>query len=213
MGVRHALFPVPTLGASSREGCRLPDAIFHGKRNFRPRSRAVAGIAAAQFRVRLFSLLRLVVAPPACEPGKDTPVTSSRLHHLAQGQRQLLAVRSPCATGLASSLSGCFSLTGQRCLFRHRRLGGRFSRVLPRHRALPGSKLLLSRLSASFAWRRLACWAEASARVFRSVLVRSNNRLPFGQLRFTQRPKPPLHYFTRLAAASHRCSSLGFHFA
>ena len=75
VGVRHTLFPMPTLGASSREGCRLPDAIFHGKRNFRPRSRAVAGVAAARFRVRLFSSLRLVVAPPACEPGQDTPVT------------------------------------------------------------------------------------------------------------------------------------------
>jgi hypothetical protein len=74
MGVRHALFPGPALGASSREGCRLPDAIFHGKRNYRPRSRAVAGVAAARFRVRLFSSLRLMVAPPACEPGKDTPV-------------------------------------------------------------------------------------------------------------------------------------------
>jgi hypothetical protein len=49
-----------------------------------------------------------------------------------------LAVRSPHATGLASSLSGYFSLTGQRCLFRHRRHGGRFSRILPRSRVLPG---------------------------------------------------------------------------
>jgi hypothetical protein len=42
------------------------------------------------------------------------------------------------ATGLASSLSGCVSLTGQRCLFRHRRRCGRFSRTLPRPRVLPG---------------------------------------------------------------------------
>src|SRR5579859_5649586 len=83
MGVRHALFPKPALGAPSR-GCRLPDAILHGKRSFRPRSRAVQRLAAAEFRVRLFSSLGLVVAPPACEPGKDTPVTvGPRLHHLA----------------------------------------------------------------------------------------------------------------------------------
>jgi hypothetical protein len=42
------------------------------------------------------------------------------------------------------------------------------------------------------------------------VLVRSNNHLPSGQLRFTHRPKLPVGYFTRLAAASiYRCSSLG----
>jgi hypothetical protein len=58
---------------------------------------------------------------------------------LAQGLPQLLAVRSPHATGLASSLSGCISLIGQRCLFRHRRHCGSFAHVLPRHCVLPGS--------------------------------------------------------------------------
>ena len=51
-----------------------------------------------------------------------------------------------------------------------------------------------------------------TARVIRSVLVRSNNRRPSGPLRFACGPKPPTCYFTRLAAASHRGSSLGFHF-
>jgi len=41
------------------------------------------------------------------------------------------------------------------------------------------------------------------------VLVRSNNHLPSGQLRFGQGPKPPLLYFTRLEAASHRFSPPG----
>jgi hypothetical protein len=71
------------------------------------RSRAVQRLASTGFRVRLFSSLGLVVAPPACEPGKDTSVTSfPRLHHLAPGQPLLLTARSPGATGLASSLSG-----------------------------------------------------------------------------------------------------------
>src|SRR5689334_24454743 len=84
-------------------GCQLPDAILHGKRSLRPRSRAVQRIAAAGFRVRLFSSLVLVVAPPACEPGQDTSVTAApRLHHLALGRPRLLAVRWPSATGLAS---------------------------------------------------------------------------------------------------------------
>ena len=75
MGVRQALFPVLALGAFP--GCQLPDAILHGKRSLRPRSRAVQRLAVAGFRVRLFSSLGLVVAPPACEPGQDTPVILS----------------------------------------------------------------------------------------------------------------------------------------
>jgi hypothetical protein len=40
MGVRHALFPVLAFGAPAWRGCQLPDAILHGKRSHRPRSRA-----------------------------------------------------------------------------------------------------------------------------------------------------------------------------
>ena len=79
MGVRHALFPALTLGASPRRGCQLPDAILHGKRSLRPRSRAaqLPGFAEPlSYRVRLFSSLGLVVAPPAREPAQDTSVTA-----------------------------------------------------------------------------------------------------------------------------------------
>ena len=115
MGVRRALFPGLTLGAARERGCQLPDAILHGKRSLRPRSRAVQGLATVGFRVRRFSSLGLVVAPPACEPGQDTPaIVYSRLNHFAPGQPPLLAARSPRATGLASSLSGCLSSSGQR---------------------------------------------------------------------------------------------------
>src|SRR5581483_2745028 len=103
------------IGRPARQGCQLPDAILHGKRSFRPRSRAVQRLAATGFRVRLFSSLGLVVAPPAYEPGQDTPVTvGPRLDHLARGRPLFLTVRSPRATGLASSLSGCLSFTSQR---------------------------------------------------------------------------------------------------
>ena len=65
--------------------------------------------------MRLFSSLGLVVAPPACEPGEDTSVAvDPRLHHLALGRPLFLTARLPYATGLASSLSGCFLPTGQR---------------------------------------------------------------------------------------------------
>jgi hypothetical protein len=63
-------------------GCQLPDAILHGKRSLRPRGRAVQCLAAAGFRVRLFSLLGPMVAPPACKPSQDTPaIFLSRLDH------------------------------------------------------------------------------------------------------------------------------------
>jgi hypothetical protein len=92
--------------------CHLP--VF----KLRPRSRAVQRFASTGFRVRLFSSLRLVVAPPACEPGQDTSANSfPRLNHLAPGQLPILSGRSPGATGLASSLSGCFSFTVRRCRF------------------------------------------------------------------------------------------------
>ena len=55
---------------------------------------------------------------PACEPGKHTFVISCpRLYHLAPGRLSLLAARWPGATGLTSYLSGCISLTCQRCFF------------------------------------------------------------------------------------------------
>ena len=66
------------------------------------------------------------------------------------------------------------------------------------------------------AFRRLSLSRPSfpkTARVIRSVLVRSNNRRPSGPLRFVCGPKPPANYFTRLAAASHRGLSLGSIFA
>jgi len=99
-------------------GCQLPDAILHGKRSLRPRSRAVQHLAILDYRVRLFSSLGLVVAPPACEPGQDTLAAAfPRLDRLAPGQPPLLAARLPGATGLASKLSGCLSSAGRRYRF------------------------------------------------------------------------------------------------
>jgi hypothetical protein len=101
---------------------------------------AVQSVAAAGLLSETFQL----ASTGGCATGLRTRLRHacnfvSRLHHLALGLRQLLAVRSPRATGLASSLSGCVSFTVQRRLFRRRRRCGRFSRVLPRPRVLPGS--------------------------------------------------------------------------
>ncbi len=54
VGVRHALFPRLALGA--RIGCQLPDAILHGKRSLRPRSRAVQRLAATELLSEAFQL-------------------------------------------------------------------------------------------------------------------------------------------------------------
>ena len=162
-----------------RGGCRLPDAILHGKRSFRPRSRAVQRLAVAGFRVRLFSSLRLVVAPPACEPGQDTPVI-------------FIFASSPLSAGSAAAFDGAFArchgsrLFTLRLLFAHSPAVsfltspalGSFSRGLPSRRVLPGACAPFVRLSAAFIWRsRLLI---QTARVARTVLMRSSNRLPSG---------------------------------
>jgi hypothetical protein len=136
-GWEHATlsFPVPALGAwwlpASRRYSPRPAEFV------RPRSRAVQRLARAEFRVRPLGSLGLAVAPPARKPGQDTPVISfPRLDHLAPGRPPLLAVRWPGATGLTSYLSGCLSLTSQRCVLKHRRRSGSsagpaLARVLP----------------------------------------------------------------------------------
>src|SRR5208282_757279 len=84
------------IGRHPRGGCQLPDAILHGKRSHRPRSRAVQCLSATGFRVRLFSSLGLMVAPPACEPGKDTPMT-------------FFFASSPLSSGSATAFGGAFA--------------------------------------------------------------------------------------------------------
>jgi len=44
VGVRHTLFPIADIWR--QKGCRLPDAVLHGQRSYRPRSRAVRRLAA-----------------------------------------------------------------------------------------------------------------------------------------------------------------------
>lgn len=67
--------------------------------------------------------------------------------------------------------------------------GGRFSRLLPRVRVLPASSAQFCPTFVGF--RRAA--RVGSARVAGYVLVRSSNRMPRGQLRFTAgRNSPPL---------------------
>ena len=158
--------------------------------------------------MRLFSSLGLVVAPPACEPGPDTTVIfGPRLDRLASGQPPLLTARSPDATGLASSLSGCLWFTGQRCRLWHRRRFGRFFTGLA-WASCP------TRYAFSFcpAFRRLSlrgCPVFQGPPDRAPVLVRSSNRVPSGNC-----DPPGLETLpgclTRLEAVSHRLSTAQF---
>ncbi len=198
MGVRHALFPVPTLGAMQAAGFPTLFSTASGVVGL------VAGPSSAlrslDYRVRLFSPLGLVVAPPARGPGQDSAVTSSpRLDHLTPDRPPRLAVRWPDVTGLASYLSGRLSLTGQRCRLWHRRRVGEFSRALPQPRVSPGAHACFVRLSPVFGmWERTVptvrpapCWCA----------VATMN--PQGHCD-SHRPETSLCYLTRLGAASNR---------
>ena len=139
MGVRHSLFPVPTFGAPFTG---LPASRRHSPRQAeftRPHSRAVQRLAATEFRVRPLSSLRLMVAPPAYEPGQDTFMIYVRV----------LTVCAGTAIAFADALAQCYGsdLLTLELLFAHMPavsfltspLSGSFSRVLPRLRVLPGS--------------------------------------------------------------------------
>ena len=139
MGVRQSLFPEPTLGAHPCGGCRFPDAILHGKRSFRPRSRAVQRLAVAEFRVRLFSSLQLVVAPPACEPGQDTPAIFFRVFTISIGSAAAFdSAFALCHGSRLFTLRLHFSHSPAVSFLTSPTLGS-FSRGLPSLRALPGA--------------------------------------------------------------------------
>ena len=140
-------------GSLSRAGIRraplrgLPVSRRYSPRQmeFRPRSRAVQRLAVAEFRVRLFSSLRLMVAPPACEPSQDTPAI-------------LLFASWPLSAGSAAVFDGAFARCHGSRLFTLRLplthspatpfltspVFGSFSRDLPGHRALPNARAFLS---------------------------------------------------------------------
>ena len=145
----------------------------------------VSGLVAGPFRafpplnsrVRLFSSLRLMVAPPACEPGQDTSMISSASWPLSSGT----------ATAFGRAFAPCHGsrLFALRLYFAHKpavsfSTSPAFRKVFP----CPAQTLFPSRLECSlcppFGFFRLAVFKRETARVIRSVLVHSNNRLPFG---------------------------------
>ena len=95
MGVRQALFPMLAFGAS-RGGCQLPDAILHGKRSHRPRSRAVQRLAAAELLSEAFQL----AWAGGCATGLRT-----RQRHVYDS----LSASSPLSARSATAFGGAFA--------------------------------------------------------------------------------------------------------
>ena len=134
-------------------GCQLPDAILHGKRSFRPRSRAAQHLAITELSSEAFQL----AWAGGCATGLRT-----RSRHVCNSLRVLTAW-----PGSATAFSGAFArshgsrLFTLRLLFAHSPAVsfltspalGRFSRNLPSPRVLPGAPALFVRLSTVFAGR------------------------------------------------------------
>ena len=121
-------------------GRQLPDAILHGKRSLRPRSRAVQRLTATGLLSEAFQL--------AWAGGCDTGLRTRPRHVY-----DCLSASSPLSSGSAAAFDSAFARChGSRLFtlrllfvlrpavrFLHRRHFGRFSRILPRPRVLPGS--------------------------------------------------------------------------
>ena len=96
MGVRHALFPMLTFGAPPRRGCQLPDAILHGKRSLRPRSRAVQRLTVAELLSEAFQL----AWAGGCATGLRT-----RSRHVCD----FFSASSPLSAGSATAFGSAFA--------------------------------------------------------------------------------------------------------
>jgi len=119
VGVRHALFPNwLDIRRSAKAGCQLPDAVLHGKRSSRSRSRTVPTLAGA-------GLLSEASLPGSIATrrwrlagqGADTPARMSHpacRRRLPRGRPFLVGKRWPRATGLTSYLSDCIRLAAGR---------------------------------------------------------------------------------------------------
>ena len=102
LGVRHSLFPTLTLGAPLR-GCQLPDAILHGKRSFRPHSRAVQRLAVTELSSEASWLASAGVCSASLRTrSRHVYDSCPRLDQFALGRQPLLTMRWPSATGLTS---------------------------------------------------------------------------------------------------------------
>ena len=166
-------------GIWRRIGCQLPDAILHGKRSFRPRSRAVQRLAATGLLSEAFQL----AWTGGCATGLRT-----RSRHVSV----FLSASSPLSAGSAAAFGGAFARChGSRLLtlrlpFAHSPAVsfltspalGRFSRGLPSRRVLPGANAHFVPPFGVFLLADPVFLRDRQSRP--SVLMRSSNRIPSG---------------------------------
>ena len=160
-------------------GCQLPDAILHGKRSLRPRSRAVQHLAITGLLSEAFQL----ASADGCATGLRT-----RSRHVCD----CLSASSPLSAGSAAVVHSAFARSHGSRLFTlrlpfHPQASGSVFTIAGVSRGFHGScrdrvsfpvrTLTLSRLSASFLWLT-SC--QETARVVRPVLMHSSNRIPSG---------------------------------
>jgi hypothetical protein len=149
-------FPCRRLGTPPQRGCRLPDAILHGKRSLRPRSRAVQ-LPVLRNHWILSEAFQLAWAG-GCATGLRT-----RSRHVCD----CLSASWPLSAGSAPAFGGTFARChGSRLLtlrlpFVHRsavpfwgtaHVAEGFHGSCRDPVSFPMRTLILSRLSASFLW-------------------------------------------------------------
>jgi len=157
--------------------------------------------------VRLFSSLQLVVAPPACKPGQDTPANFIRVLTTGSG--------SATADGGAFALSHGSRLFSLKLLFISQSSGVVFNiagawKFFTEPAEFPWSSRYVRSFCPPFGvflWAVLILFKPA--RAVRTVLMHSSNYSPSGWLRFNQaRNRPDLldsarrGFLSRLAAKS-----------
>jgi hypothetical protein len=191
-------------------GCQLPDAILHGKRSHRPRSRAVQRLSVAELSSEAFQL---------ASAGGGATGLRTRQRHVCD----CISASSPLCAGTAaafgSALARCHGsrLLTLRLLFIHR------SAVLfvtsPTFRKVftgPAQTACPPRRACSFcsAFRRLSFgWPPLRGRQSHApVLMHSSNRIPSGNCD-SLRLETCRSYLIRLGTVSHRSSSLSSFFA
>ena len=125
-------------GIGRQIGCQLPDAILHGKRSYRPRSRAVQSLAATGLLSEAFQL----AWAGGCNTGPQT-----RSRHACDYRSASAPFSAGSAAAFDSALARCHGsrlFTLRLPFVRKSAVSfvtsptfGRFSRVLPRPRVLP----------------------------------------------------------------------------
>jgi hypothetical protein len=143
------------IGRSAEAGCQLPDAILHGKRSLRPRSRAVQGLAVTGLLSEAFQL----AWADGCATGLRT-----RSRHVCDFRSASSPLSARSAAAFDSALAWCHGsrLLPLRLPFVSQVSGAVFN-IADASEGFHGScldrvsspvpALTLSRLSASFIWQ------------------------------------------------------------